>query len=76
MHRFRSSDPPGGVGTEDGLGQDAGYAPEDHYLRGRGCQSRRTPDSIIGAVRPVGRSPGPLFETTVRDKEEHYAIPF
>ena len=35
-----------------------------------------TPDSIIGAVRPVGRSPGPLFETTVRDKEEHYAIPF
>ena len=32
-------------------------------------------DSIIGAVQPVGTSPGPLFET-IRDKEEHYAIPF
>ena len=34
------------------------------------------PDSIIGAVQPAGISPGPLFETTIRDKEEHYAIPF
>ena len=33
------------------------------------------PDSIIGAVQPAGTSPGPLFET-IRDKEEHYAIPF
>ena len=34
------------------------------------------PDSIIGAVPPAGISPGPLFETTIRDNEEHYAIPF
>ena len=33
------------------------------------------PDSIIGAVQPVGTSPGPLFET-IHDKEEHYKIPF
>ena len=34
------------------------------------------PDSIIGAVQPAGISPGPLFETAIRDSEEHYAIPF
>lgn len=34
------------------------------------------PDSIIGAVQPAGMSPGPLFEPTIRDNEEHYAIPF
>ena len=34
------------------------------------------PDSIIGAVQPADMSPGPLFATTIRDEEEHYAIPF
>ena len=34
------------------------------------------PDSIMGAVQPAGMSPGPLFETTIRENEEHYAIPF
>ena len=34
------------------------------------------PDSIIGAVQPVGMSPDPLFEATIREQEEHYAIPF
>jgi adenine-specific DNA methylase len=34
------------------------------------------PDSIIGAVQPAGISPGPLFETTIRENEEHYAVPF
>jgi len=34
------------------------------------------PDSIAGAVQPASTSPGPLFETAIRDKEEHYAIPF
>ena len=34
------------------------------------------PDSIIGAVQPAGMSPGPLFETTIREQGEEYAIPF
>ena len=34
------------------------------------------PDSITGAMQPVDMSPGPLFETTIREDEEHYAIPF
>ena len=34
------------------------------------------PDSIIGAVQPAGISPGPLFETTIRENEEHYEISF
>lgn len=35
-----------------------------------------TPDSIIGAVQPVGVSPGPLFETEIRENKENYEIPF
>ncbi|MDE0022823.1 MAG: hypothetical protein OXP69_00260 [Spirochaetaceae bacterium] len=34
------------------------------------------PDSIMGAVQPVGMSPGPHFEASIREQEEHYAIPF
>ena len=35
-----------------------------------------SPDSIIDAVQPADMSSGPLFATTKRDEEEHYAIPF
>ena len=42
----------------------------------RSVSSFGAPDTLLGAMQPAGISPGPLFETTIREDEEHYAIPF